>query len=369
MAIARRLALLLCASLLPASAAAQSRFEFTKALAFVQLYDDNLFYRPSGREEDLISRLCPRIGGGYRTPRLSVGARYTLEAELFQRHPQLNTARARQDAAIDVSYRPTPRLALTASASYSDTQDAAELNLLTGLELERLPARRFQASQSLSRTLGPVTKATVDHSFSRERVTGRPASGSQFAGLTLERRLGAADAGTLGYTLRRFSFDADVATSHVLVLGWSREVTPLVRFEVKAGPRLSGRRVDAEVSAAASRRFRRGDLSLGYVRTQTTVVGAPGAVAAEGVSVGSSRQLLRSLRVSAGPAVLRSRGAGFVATVYRVNFEAAWRLSRHLSLVGSHQLSVQRAGGAGGRDADISHNAFLLSVTAAPAGG
>lgn len=357
------------AGLLPAAAArAQSRIDFTTSLRLVQLHDDNIFSRPSSREEDLISRLSPRLGAGYRSATLSVLARCALDAELFQRHPELNTARARQEAAIDVRYLPTGRTTFTASASYSDTQNPGELNVITGIEAGRAPARAFHATQSVARTLGPLTKATVAHRFAREQVSGYLANGTQVASLALERELGPTDEGRVDYSLGRFTFGPDVTNFHVLTLGWSREITPLAHFELKAGPRASGGRLDPEISAGLRARFRRGDVGLAYLRTQTVVVGLPRPVTAEGVSGSFSRQLLRGLRVAGGSSVFRSRGGSFAATVYRLNLDVTWRLTRLLSLAGSHQLGFQRGGIEGAPTEDVSHNVFLLSVVAASAG-
>lgn len=354
----------LTAGLLPSPAAAQSRLEFKPSLALVQLYDDNLFSQPSAREDDLISRLSPRLGAGYRSRTLSLLARYAIDAEVFQRHPELNTARARQDGTIDLRYLPARRLEVAASAGYSETQTPGELNLITGIEAGRALARRFQASQSVLRRLGPRTKAALEHSFTRDRLSGYAANDTQTATLGLERQFGPADTGQLEYSVRRFTFSREVTTSHVLALGWSREITPMAHLELTAGPRLTGRTVGAEISAALRHRFHRGDVALAYLQTQTMVVGQSGAVTAEGVSATFTRQLLRPLRVAGGPSVFRSRSTGFSATVYRAHLDVAWRLTRKLSVTGTHYFSVQRGGLGGEHAEDISHNALLLSVAA-----
>lgn len=348
----------------PAPAAAQSSFDLFPSLTVVQVYDDNLFASSSDREEDYITRLSPRIVARHRSGTLAVDAGYALEAEAFQRHPELNTARARQDASLSLRYQPAPRFTAAGAAGYSDTQTAGELNTVTGLEAGRTPARRFHAGLSLAHRLSARTRVTLDQGVTRDQLQGRPANQSLAAAAAMERRLGPLDAVRLAYGVRHFRFAAEATTFHALTLGWTRRVTPRTLVEVEAGPQLSGRSVGAELSAGLRQRFHRGEIALRGLHTQTTVVGQPGPVTTEGLSATFARQLFGPLTLAGGGAMFRSSGEGFTATVHRLSLDLAWRLTRHLSLAGSHQFSFQR-GGAGRRPEDtISHNAVLLRVMA-----
>jgi hypothetical protein len=357
--------------LVPAIGVAQAGFNFDRSMTVVQMHDDNLFSTPSSSERDEIWRLSPRLGLGRRSPRLTLHAHYGVDAEIFHRHPELSTPRAGQDAALDLVWAPSRLLAGTASTSYVETQTPSELNALTGLDIGRVRARRLAATAALSRRLGVLNKLTLEHSFTREEVVNLPNGGTQGMSLRLERRLGPVDRGRLGYGARRFTFGAERTLSHVVTLGWSRDVTARAHFELEAGPRLSGRSPGAEVNAGLMHRFRRGEAGFAYVHTQTTVVGHAGPVTAEGVAATFSRQLGSSLRVAGGPAVFRLRRRDSEVTVERLGLEVAWRVARRLSVSASDQFSLQRGtlddGRGPGAGAEIRHHTLTLRAVAASA--
>lgn len=362
---------LVALGLVTARAAAQpSRFHLSRSLSLVQVYDDNLFSTPAARRADYIWRLSPRLGVGHRSRRLTLAARYGLDAELFRRHPELNTAVASQDAALELGWAPARLLAASASASYAQAQAPGELNAVTGLQAGRVRARRLSASGSLSWRMGARTKATVEPSVTREEVAGGQGNDTQAVSVGIERRMGPIDRGRVSYDARRFAFGQRETDSHIVTLGWSREVTPLAHFELEAGPRLTGHTVGAEVAAALKHRFRNGETSLAYLRTQTTVLGEPGPVTAEGVTATFSRRILGPLRIAGGPAVFRVRGERSEATVHRLNLEVSWPVTRRLLVAASHQFSLQRGGLglAGSATPEIVHNTVLLRVVAAVPG-
>lgn len=345
---------------------AQQRFEFGASLAAVEVYDDNLFSSPEAPEPDNIWRLSPRLSLGRRSPRLTLLGRYGLDAERFRRHPSLDTPLAGQDASFEMSWAPSKRLVASTTASYVETQAPGELSILTGLELGRVRARRLSAEQSFSWQMGARTKGVIEQTFMREEVAGFPRMDTQVASLRLERRFGALDVGHMGYSARRFDSDMDVILAQVVTLGWSREITPRAHFEIEAGPRLSEHAVGAEVTASLRHRFARGEASLSYVHTQTTVLGHAGPVMTKGVTAMFRQQLLPSLTLAGGPTVARVQGRGSEFEVFRLGVEVAWRLTRRLSLSASHQFNFQSGvPGLARPDAEIVHNLFMLRAVAA----
>lgn len=351
-------------ALLPLPVGAQSRVELKGSLGLVEAYDDNLFYRPSNRDEDFISRLSGSVGARYRSPTLHVLAQGALDAEAYRFHPELNTRAASQAWGLDLGWTASKRLSAAANASYTAAQTSGQLNTLTGLETGRFPARRLSTAESLSYRLGVLTTATVEHAFTNEQFADHPATEVQAAGLSLRRRLGPVDEGRLRYGARRFAVGPDITLSHVVTLGWSRDVTPVVRFEVDAGPRVTDRRVGAEVAAGFRYRSARSEAALDYQHTQTTVVGQPGPVTAEGVTATFRRHLRSSLRLGAGVSAFVVGAQGARITVHRTNLDAGWRIARQLWLVASHQLSFQfgESGLNQAAAAEVNHNTFWLSL-------
>src|SRR6266481_1499635 len=137
-----RITLFAAVGLAPNIAQAQMGWFAAPSLLAAEVYDDNLFFSPSQREQDRILRLSPAIEAGYRSDPLSVRGRYTFDAERYAQHPQLDSNQAREQAGMDFRYRPTHRLTVATEASVITTQTPAELNLDTGLGSRRVQAER-----------------------------------------------------------------------------------------------------------------------------------------------------------------------------------------------------------------------------------
>jgi hypothetical protein len=114
-----------------------------------------LFFTSVDRQADFITRVTPGVLSEYRSLRLALRGRYALDVERFAAHPELSGMDARQQAAIAVSYRPTPRVAVAADAEYSTTHTPSELNAETGLIWSRAEAERVTAHSSITRHLDP----------------------------------------------------------------------------------------------------------------------------------------------------------------------------------------------------------------------
>jgi hypothetical protein len=239
--IGARSLMTLVATVLPGTGIAQPRLRLTAQVEVAESYDDNLFPSPTSpvRQSDFTYRLGPRLGLSYAARTLNVSARYGRDAEAFAFRTELDSARARQEAALDVGWSPGRVLKLEAGALYEETTTARDLNLVTGLETGRLPAQRFSTRASASLGLGRLTRVRGEHTFTSEQVSGFPTVQNQMASVALQRRLSDSENATLTVCERQFAAAGTVLRSHVLFLGWTRQVTPRARFDIKAGPRLS----------------------------------------------------------------------------------------------------------------------------------
>ncbi len=334
------------------------------SVSFSQMHDDNLFATEAAESDD-ISRLGAGLAVAQRSARLTLKARYAIEAERFQRHPELNRAAARQDAALGVEWAASPRLGVALSADYFDTQTPGELAVLAGLEIGRRRTRRLSTDALFTHRSGPRTTSRLEHRFSRDRVIGGPGNDAHAVILGLDRELGSSDRGTLSYRAQRIAFGGPEATlSHVLSLGWNRAVTPSARFALEAGPCWTGGRLGAEVSAGLRHQLRQGHAAIDYVRSQTTVIGYAGPVTVQGVRAALSHQVVGPLWFSAGPGVFRILGrGGEESTVYRVPVEVAWRVARNVALSATYELGLEERGLAHGSVSALTHNTFVLALT------
>ncbi len=352
----------------PTAALAQSGFYLTPAFSVAEVYDDNIFSTPSSRESDFISRFTPDIQAGYRSAPLTLLGRYTLDAEVFAEHAELNSAAARQLASIDLRYLPTPRLTLSLTGSYVDTHTPGELNVESAIEVRRARAQRLSGGPSAAYRFDARTEGTLDYMFSRDQLEGGVTTDAHVARLGLDRRLTTRDTGSLGYTFRRFFFDGDESTSHAVTLGWIRDFTAFTSATLRAGPRFSDGSVDPELSLSILHRLQRGELSLFYARTLTTVIGEAGAVETDSVGATVSYTLLPRLDLRAAPSFSRSSRDGGDLEVYRFFLEAGYRVNKWIELAASYQWSFEQGrleatSVATARGEEIIHNIFLLRLT------
>src|SRR5207249_3873313 len=168
---------------------------------------------------------------------------------------------------------------------------------------------------------------------------------SHIENLALDHRLSPRDTVGPGYVGRQFAFAGFPAlTSHAFTLGWSHELTPLTTFTLRGGPRLTEGTVDRLPEALASIRhtLKRGELSLTYASTLTTVIGQAAAAKAQSITGKARTELLPRLELSAGPAVYWISSEAFKATAYSVLLEATHQLTKTLALQASYQYSFQR---------------------------
>jgi hypothetical protein len=368
--IGARTLMTLVATVLPVTGIAQPRLRLTAQVELAESYDDNLFPNPTSpvRQSDFTYRLGPRLGLSYAARTLNVSARYGRDAEAFAFRTELDSARARQEAALDVGWSPVRVLKLEAGALYEETTAARDLNLVTGLETGRLPAQRFSTRASASLGLGRLTRVRGEHTFTSEEVSGFPTVQTHTASVALQRRLSDSENATLTVSERQFAAAGTVLRSHVLVLGWTRQVTPRARFDIKAGPRLSDDgTVGAEVSFGLRGNLRHGDVTLEYTQTEATAIGHLTRLDVQGVSVRARRQLQRELWITGGPGIFQSRDHQSEAIVYRAGAELEWRPIPGVALTGSYVWSRQQGNLGSPALLDIPHNTFSVRLAAGSA--
>ena len=357
----------------PEARAAQRRLEVSGSMAVTETYDDNVLGIPDDQRRDTVSRVTPRLGVAYRSPRLELGVHYSREAEAFRRTSELSTLSARQDAGLDLRWSPGGGVEAMGRAYYGETHNPGEFAFvqgldprgmqLIGLELRRTLASRLSTVESLSRRLGARTRITAEHGFTQDKMGGLTGI-TQMAAARLDRKVGPVDALSLAYGLRSFTALGQVSTSHAATLTWSREVTPRAHLELQAGARLSGRQVDPELGARLRHRFRRGDVALSYAQTETVIIGRPTPVRAKELSATLTRPLGRNFALTAGPNLLEAHGKALDVVAYGTIVELTCRLGRYVSLAGTHRFSIQNAELDGRPRTEMAHNTVLLRLVA-----
>ncbi|MFL6622890.1 MAG: hypothetical protein ACJ8KA_01240 [Sulfurifustis sp.] len=347
----------------PGGAAAQSGFSMTPSVSAAEVYDDNIFASPSRPQPDRIGRLSPAIEMGYDSAPWTLAGRYSQDAETYAEHPDLDTNRARQHAALDWRYRPTRVLTVSAGADYAATQTPSELNPVTGLNLGRAPAERLSVGPAVEYRFDPVSVATASYTFIGDRLAGGVAGDTRTVELRVDRAITRRDSATVDYLYRRFDFDGgDITSAHVLLFGGTHAFTSRTRVALLAGPRWSQASNDVEASASLQQTIERGTLALEYGRSQSTVIGQAGVVSTDAIGASAVRAFGTALEIRAGARAARSaRGDGEVdAYSYRV--AASYRISSLLALTGSYDAVRQRGTLDVPSDTQIVHHVLAFGV-------
>ncbi len=350
---------------LPTAAPAQTGYFLTPSLSVAEVYDDNVFYTPSPRTHDFLTRTSPGLKAGYQSAPLTVEGGYAFDSEIYSRHSELTDAQVRQRGSIELKATPDQVFTLSVPVNYFQTKTPTELNLDTGLAVGRVRAERYTTNPAFTYRYDPLTTAKGDYTYAKDLLAGGPTIDSHIVNLVLDSRLSPRDTVGPGYVGRRFEFSGFPAlTSHAFTLGWSHELTPLTTFTLRGGPRLTEGTVDRlpEASASISHKLKRGQLSLSYASTVTTVFGLGTTLKAQGITATATTELLPKLQLSAAPAFYRISSETFKATVYTMNLEASYQLTKTLALAAAYQFSLQQ-GSLSGPRVEILHDIFLIRLT------
>ena len=353
------------AQLLPPTVVpAQAGNYLTPSLSVAEVYDDNVFYTPSPRTKDFYTRISPGLNAGYQSAPLTVWGSYTFDAEIYSRHSELTHPLARQRGLIELKATPDQVLTLSISGAYFQTRTPQELNLTTGLATRRVRAERYTTNPAFTYRYDPLTTAKGDYTFAKDLFAGGITVDSHIVNLALERRLTPRDTVGPGYIGRQFQFFGFPAlTSHAFTLGWSHELTPLTSFTLRGGPRLTEGTVDRlpEASASISHKLKGGQLLLSYASTLTTVFGLTTALTAQSITATATTELLPKLQLSAAPAFYMI-SEPFKTTVYAMNLEASYQLTKTLALQASYLFYIQQGSPSGPR-VEVLHDIFLIRLT------
>jgi len=361
------------AQLLPPTVVpAQAGNYLTPSLSVAEVYDDNVFFTPSPRTHDFLTRISPGLNAGYQSAPLTVWGSYTFDSEIYSRHSELTTPLVRQRGLIELKASPDQVLTLSVSGAYYQTRTPQELNLTTGLATSRVLAERYTGSQAFTYRFDPLTTAKGDYTYAKDLLAGGITIDSHIVNLVLDHRITPRDTIGPGYTGRQFRFAGfPTITSHAFTFGWSHDLTPLTTFTLRGGPRLTEGKVDRLPEAFASIRhtLKRGELSLSYASTSTTAFGQATAVRTQSITGKATTELLPKLELSAGPAVYWISSDAFKATAYSALLQATYQLTKMLALAASYQYSFQRGsfnpqtGPTGPPNVEILHNIFLIRLT------
>lgn len=354
-------------ALLPGPVLGQSGWFAEPSFSMMQIYDDNILFSDLQAEEDSIVRLSPAVNTGYRSVPLTLNGRFSVDAEHYRRHPELDSDHARKNAEVNIDYRANGLLTLSADGSYLETQTPGELTPETGLELGRARAERLALGSGALYRFDSVTTGAARYDFSRYELADGIDSEVHVLGLNFDRRLSRRDAVGFDYRFDGFRFDtAESVDAHTVLFRVSRELTPRTAVSLGGGPRFFEGDIDPEVSASWRYKLERGQVEMTYEKSQTIVIGRPGATAVESIGAAFNYSFGAYSEMRIASSTQSSRFGGLEADVFAVNFEVSHRITRYLTLIGAYGYSSQHGNLDTPAFGEITRNVAWLGLVVAP---
>lgn len=360
-------------------------------IAYGEEFDDNVFNSSPSRESDVVTRITPGIEFGYRSEPFTLLASYDFDAEIFAKNTKLTQPQARQRGGLRFAYQPTRIWTLGFTGEYLETERPQDLNVTTGINGERERSRGYSFLPTFTYRFNPLTSALAHYTFARNESTqgllvdeiaaaNDTRNDEHEAGIVFERHLTSRDKGSFTYGFRHFVSDGallanssgddhETSSSHLFSVGWARELSALTMLNLRGGPRFSSGDVAPEVEGALTRRFRRGEASFTYGRTQNIAVGRIGPVETESYLGSLSYQFLPRFTLRANPAYYINDGEDTKTKVYRLDLSGVYAIKPWLSLQGIYRFSFEREKGPVLRSTvrgDRYRNVVFVELTAAP---
>jgi hypothetical protein len=346
-------------ALTPGAAWAQAGWYITPALSASEEFDDNVFSQTSQRESDFISRLSPSFKAGYQSKPLTLLISGGIDVEYFAEHPDLSGVANRKRAGLEMQYAPELATTIGLAAAYAETETPAELQPQTGIELGRRTTRLWSLSPSLSHRFNTRTSGEASYAY-HEITSPGFTSVAQQAQLGISSLLSRLDTGRLRYTLGIIDAGPTSTTSHALTVGWVSKLSHDTVLSIDAGPRLSDGALQPEVSGTLSHRFKSGQVSLTYQRTETVVIGQAGTAETNSVLAALGLSLTRRLQMNLGAGFSdTTANLGADVLVYRASASLSYRLTKWLGISANYRFTRQEQTGP-----PLTHSIFSISLDA-----
>lgn len=351
--------------LMATASSAQARLSIAPSAEVSSVYDDNLFFSSDHRASDTILRVSPALSLDLKSRRWLLSGSYGFDSERFSRHPELSRARARDRRLAALRFQPSAFVAVMFDGSYVDTDTPTEFNRDTGLSAARVRGQQLSLRSSTSFRLSRRTSTRLAYEWRTDRLTAGSSARVQSGNLDVERRLTDRDVMMLHYDLGRYLFDGSRDTgTHVVRLGWNRDLASRTRVSLQVGPRVTDGSLSPEVATSLTHDLGRSRLSSSYVRTQSVVIGQSGTVQTESLEAGVTYLPSRFFTLTATPAIFRTWQEDRTAFVYQVSLSTSFTLRPSLTIDMAYRFNEQR--GAiyvfQRPDEKLSHGTLLLSL-------
>lgn len=347
---------------LPAAAWCDSSVYLTPSLTVGRAYDDNLFFTPTDKQASALWRVSPALEAGYRSEPLTLAGFFTVDAERYSQHPELDSNAVRRDEALNLAYTPTERLDVAMDASYISTNTPAELTPGSSFGFGRTRARVYTAEPTLAYRLDPVLTTRLGLQYEKDELTGSFDSFARTPSLGLDYATSPRATWKLDYAASDYGFVNRTVTSRVLTAGLDYDLGPETKVAFAAGPRNTEGQTIAEASATLRHSFEDGSLFLDYARSQTIVFGLAAPVNTRTYQATFDYSPTPYLEFMFIPSVTQDDSNGTTADVYRLGTNLSYKFDRSLIAICTYEYNRQRGllGGVG--DVEITDRVIFVGL-------
>src|SRR5438105_4536335 len=181
-----------------------------------------------------------------------------IDPKYFADHPNLSGAANRKRAGLDLKYAPEltgPTTTLAFQGLFVETETPGELQPQTGIEIGRQTTRLWSLAPSLTHRFSPSTTGDASYAY-REIESSTSTSTVQQAQIGVSSQLTRLDTGRVRYTLGITDSAGTSTTSHTFAAGWTTKLGHTTTLSLDAGPRLTDGRIEPDVTARLSERFK-----------------------------------------------------------------------------------------------------------------
>jgi hypothetical protein len=338
-------------------------------------YDSNVAGSAADPQSDFIGRLTPAVGVTYVGPQLSLGAGYSIDAEIYAEQSELNNVGDAQRAFLTGAYALDPLTTVGLGLNFTLTGYSADFLQVApppppsaprdttpegavqasppvvttptiGVDVGRRRSWALTVSPYATRQFTPTTSGSIGYSYTRTEVSDGASGSEHSLSLSAAHSFTIVDQGSLRYTFRAFPEEAEgTETSHSLLVGWARQLTRRTSFRIEAGPHLQQSDVSLEANAGLAHAFERGSAGLSYRREQTIVVGEAGAPIVDTVGAFVSYVPIRELNVGLGASFSNiAEDTGPDTRTYGITAGASYPLSRWATASLTYQFTLEDTG-------------------------
>lgn len=364
-----------------AMACATPGYFVVPSVSVEEVYDDNVFYASEDEQSDFITRVSPALEVGHESDTLSWSGRYRFDAEAYVRETDLNSARVREFADVEVEYLPTNRLTLSAAAGYTETDTPSDLTLIPGgtipgVLVGRTEAKRTELDAAAIYRLTARTTGALAFTGTEDELVDVGESDTSVLETWFDQRLSVLNTLSYGYMYRQYRFDqfgidgnaeptrtrGATQDTNTPWIGLSRQVNARTRVVARAGPRLEGSSRDPYLLLSLQYRFLQGAVLLDYERDETTVLGEPRKLEMDALYATISRRFGDRLDVQLTPGYAKLDQADYSTDIYSLGVGAVYKINEAVFLTASYDFNFQDARTVSSGSHEVTRNVIQVGV-------